>query len=310
MAKKKPKPAEDTSLVDGTSDICIRTGGPHDPIEDFADDGVTLERFCSKCKTPLPLTEAPVTKSKSKKKSTTAKKPATAESVEEKPKRKTVEGKLALEKDPRVYRRTISRRLPDHKRFVGLDLATNCGIAFCDIIPGFPVTNAKIVGGVWDLSLGDYDTGPLRHVRLKQFLAVLQPDLIVFEDVKYVGPEPPPGTSAKMIVARAAKSLEFIGGLKTTLTTWCEERGIPCQGLGIQVLKRWLTGKGVANKEDMLLAANTRFGANFDIETYEQTGADNIADAMAACGIAVQAYSEGLTGPSPVIEEMQEAVDE
>ena len=183
------------------------------------------------------------------------------------------------------------------KRIIGLDLGTNCGVAFVDITyPRVVKYGPFMILGQWDLSVGPYDTGPLRHIRLKHFLSILQPDLIMFEDVKFTGGKDrhKPGGSIQAIVARVATSIEFIGGLKVTVTTWAEEHGIPAQGEGISAIKKYATGKGRANKVDMINACNKRFGTTFDPETYVEEGTDNMADAAFVCAMGVDFYSKGF----------------
>lgn len=206
--------------------------------------------------------------------------------------------KFKIEKDPRLYQ--PKKPKPDFKRCLGLDLGTNCGVAIADFIPGQPVRKVKLILGQWDLSVGQYDTGPLRHIRLKQFLAIAGPDLVTFEDVKYT----PSGEqmaqrgygSINAIVARAATASELLGGFKITLTTWCEEHGIPAQGIGIGQIKKHATGSGVADKLAMIKACNEKFGTDFNLEddAYKSEGTDNIADAAFACEMGVLAYSDGL----------------
>lgn len=208
-------------------------------------------------------------------------------------------GKLAIRKDPRVYATEIARVVPPYKRIVGLDLGTNCGVSFCDMIPGVPIKNAKLVVGQWDLSCGDYDSGVLRHIRLKQFLSVLQPDLILFEEVKYTPPViPGVQQSPAAIAARVATAAEFLGSLKATVAIWAEERGIPAQGVGIADIKKYATGVGNASKELMIAAANEKLGLSLPIEDYDKTGADNMADSVWVCAMGVERYGEGLDGES------------
>ena len=212
---------------------------------------------------------------------------------------KVVLGVLYMSKDPRVYQQSIPRVIRPYKRIVGLDLASKTGVAFVDIVPGPPVNGAKLVLGQWDLSLGEFDSGPLRHIRLKQFLTIMEPGLVMFEDVKFTGAVMP--TDQKKftlgaMVARAVTGAQFIHGLKVTVTTWCEERDIPTGGLPIGTIKKFATGKGNASKVEMVKACNEQFGTDFDPETYEQTGVDNMADAAFCCAMGVQLYSEGLDG--------------
>ena len=183
-----------------------------------------------------------------------------------------------------------------HKRLLGVDLGTSTGIAYVDFMPGQPINGAQVVLGQWSLELGKYDSGPLRHIRLQQFLSILAPDIILFENVKYDAPaESFRGKPIGAIVARIVPTAEFLGGLKVTLSTWAAMHDVPCQGLEIAEIKRWLAGKGNASKVEMINACNARFGTSLDPETYESTGADNMADAAAICGMGLEFYSDGLS---------------
>lgn len=208
-------------------------------------------------------------------------------------------GVLYMTKDPRVYQRSIPKIVLPYKRILGLDLAGRTGVGFVDIIPGVPVNGTNIVLGQWDLTLGEHDSGPLRHIRLKQFLEIVQPGLVMFEDVKYTGANAPEGVKKQTLsalVARAVTGAQLIHGLKVTLTTWCEERDIPAHGLPIQTIKKFATGKGNVGKPEMITACNEQFGTKFETEGFEQTGVDNMADAAFCCAMGVQLYSEGLDG--------------
>jgi len=205
-------------------------------------------------------------------------------------------GKLALTMDPRVY----SQKLPEiklpHKRILGLDLASSCGATFCDVVPGTLVTESLLYGGQWDLSVSKHDTNSLRYVRLKQFLYVTQPALIFYEEVKFTGQAAPPGMrrNIQALIARAVVGAQVVQGLCAVLTTWCEENDVPCEAIPIGTLKKYGTGKGNANKKDMIRSCNARFGTDFEADDYEHTGVDNIADSMFLCAMGVQHYSEGI----------------
>jgi Holliday junction resolvasome RuvABC endonuclease subunit len=158
-----------------------------------------------------------------------------------------------------------------------------------DIIHGRPIDRSVMLAGQLDLSVGPYDTGPLRHIRLKHFLEVLQPTLIGFEDVKFTPDQALAGKPVGVIVARVATAAELLGGFKITLATWAEEHGIPVHGWGIGQIKKWATGRGNANKDDMIEAACKMFGVRLEMD-----GADNIADAMAICCMTAERYALGL----------------
>ncbi len=203
--------------------------------------------------------------------------------------------KIDQYRDPQDLAAALTGKHPDRRRVLGVDLGTNCGVAWADIDPKESARSARIVAGQLDLSVGPYDTGPLRHIRLKQFLSVLSPDLIAFEDVKFT-PDTKgfAGKPVGMIVARVANASELLGGFKITLCTWAEEHGIPAQGIPIGTIKKHATGKGNANKVQMIEAANERFGVKLNTSDYESTGADNIADAMHICDMAIVAYKDGI----------------
>jgi len=204
-------------------------------------------------------------------------------------------GNVSMQKDPRVYAEKVPDIEPSFKRCLGVDLGTTCGVSFCDFIPGKPEQQFTLTMGQWDLSTGAYDTGVLRFVRLRQFLQIVRPDLVIYEDVKHT----PPADMMRRgnigsILARAATSIELLGAFKATLVTWCEERNIPSQGMPISVIKQYATGKGNVGKPAMIAAANERFGTNFSAEEYEKTGVDNIVDSAFCCSMGLDNYSEAF----------------
>lgn len=198
--------------------------------------------------------------------------------------------------DPSVFASILPEKRRKHL-VLGIDLGTNCGYTFALHRPGMPVLPALIEPkhmGQWDLSAGPYDSGAIRFVRMRQFLEITKPDLVVYEDVKFVGTTMPGKPSQTLIIARAAKPLEFLGAMKATLATWCEEQGIPCTGFPIGTIKRRATGKGVVNKEGMIAACNEMFSSDLEIEGYETTGVDNIADSAFVCLLGLEQYADGL----------------
>lgn len=206
--------------------------------------------------------------------------------------------KFCLQKDPRVYARGVVTKLPEKARVLGLDLGTNCGASFADILPGVATQDVRSYLDQWDLSIGSYDSGALRHLKLRAFLEIVQPDLILFENVKYDAQIEPFVRMGRRgygaLLARVVPTAEFIGGLKTTVSVWAEERNIPCQPVEITEIKRYATGKGNASKVDMINACNKRFGTEFATDDYEKTGVDNIADSAFLLMMGVETYLDGL----------------
>jgi len=62
------------------------------------------------------------------------------------------------------------------------------------------------------------------------------------------------------------------GGFLATLTSWCEQHGIPYQGVPVGTIKRHVTGKGNADKQAVIEAVRARGYRPAD---------DNEADAIA-----------------------------
>jgi hypothetical protein len=71
---------------------------------------------------------------------------------------------------------------------------------------------------------------------------------------------------------RGTAAAHAYGGYLATLTAWCEERGIPYQGVPVGEIKKHWTGKGNADKDAMIAEAVRRGYSPVD---------DNEADALA-----------------------------
>jgi Holliday junction resolvasome RuvABC endonuclease subunit len=205
--------------------------------------------------------------------------------------------------DPWVFKEFFIKPPAEPKTNIvlGLDLGTNCGYSYCYIKEKQLVApeNIEMHIGQWDLSAGSYDSGALRFVRLRQFLSILKPDIIAFEDVKYTPSEKLTKFNMHSILARAATSCEFFGALKATVCTWAEENGIPCGSFPIGTIKKRATGKGNANKSDMIKACNEMFKTDYDPVNYESAGFDNAADSAFVCLLALENYAKGLSFAEP-----------
>lgn len=129
---------------------------------------------------------------------------------------------------------------------LGLDLGTHCGYAWT--LEDQPRIE---LSGSWDLRPNRFEGGGMRFVRFKAALDDLlhkenaEEIFVFFEEVAAHK-----GTAASHIY----------GGLLAILTAECESRGIPYQGLPVGTIKKHATGKGNANKNDMMARADMRFG--------------------------------------------------
>ncbi|SHE63597.1 hypothetical protein SAMN05444279_105119 [Ruegeria intermedia] len=145
---------------------------------------------------------------------------------------------------------------------LALDLGTTTGWA----IRGF---DGLITSGTASFKPGRYDGGGMRYLRFTNWLTELDRRsgpiaTIWFEEVRRHA-----GTDAAHVY----------GGLLASLTSWGELRGIPYAGVPVGTIKRHATGKGNANKDAMIAAAQAR-GFN--------PADDNEADAIAILHWAIE----------------------
>lgn len=204
------------------------------------------------------------------------------------PKHQTVRDPLVLQ--------TLVKQRPPLPLAIGLDLATNTGLALAYFDPAAPIAASSLKElwlGQLDLSLGPYDSSPMRLVMLRHMLMALNPSIIFHEDVRY---SPQGGVNMRtigQIMARVYTQASLSGALMGVVATYAEEQGIPCRGLGIGQIKKRATGKGNANKEDMIAACNEHFGTEFSVEDYATTGTDNISDAAWVLLLGLEQYGKG-----------------
>ncbi len=197
-------------------------------------------------------------------------------------------------RDPAIYGLLQD---PGVKYALGLDLGTNCGVAlrFLTKKASEPLALGDLYLGQWLLDSGQYDSSPIRFVRLRAFLTAIRPTIVFYENPRFAGLGPEfTGASPHVILARAATPMQLLGSFRDTLTTWCQESGVPTQAFDIATLKRHATGKGNAGKPAMIESCNKKFGTTFSTTDYEAEGLDNIADAAHALDLGLSLYGSGL----------------
>ena len=138
---------------------------------------------------------------------------------------------------------------------LALDLGTNTGWAMRG-------HDGLITTGTASFKPGRYDGGGMRYLRFTKWLTELDRlsgpiSAIWFEEIRRHA-----GTDAAHVY----------GGLMATLTSWCELRGVPYQGVPVGTIKRHVTGKGNADKQAVIEAVRARGFMPTD---------DNEADAIA-----------------------------
>jgi hypothetical protein len=141
------------------------------------------------------------------------------------------------------------------RALLALDLGTSTGWAIS-------LADGGIVSGTVSFRPSRYDGGGIRYVRFRAWLDGMSNDTpeiaaIHFEEVR------------RHLSTDAA---HVHGGLLATLSAWCEQRSIAYQGVPVGTIKRFITGKGNADKAAVIEAIRARGYSPSD---------DNEADAIA-----------------------------
>jgi hypothetical protein len=132
------------------------------------------------------------------------------------------------------------------------------------LVSGWALSSADriIESGTAEFRLDRWQGGGVRFLRFKYWLTELKNragglDLVVYEQVRRHA-----GVDAS----------HAYGGWLAILTSWCEHHGTPYQGVPVGTIKRFITGKGNADKHAVIEAVRARGFSPAD---------DNEADAIA-----------------------------
>ena len=138
---------------------------------------------------------------------------------------------------------------------VALDLGTTTGWALRG-------RGDFITSGTVSLKPSRFDGGGMRFVRFRRWLEQLDSDAGPIEAIYYEEVRRHVGTDAAHVY----------GGLQAVLTAWCEEHLVAYQGVPVGTIKRFIAGKGNADKAAVIAAVKANGFAPAD---------DNEADAIA-----------------------------
>ncbi len=141
------------------------------------------------------------------------------------------------------------------RSILSLDLGTTTGWAM------------KLGGGVIESGTvlfrpSRYDGGGMRYVRFRSWLANVASDASGLEAIYFEEVRRHLGTDAA----------HLYGGFLATLTAWCEQNAIPYEGVPVGTIKRYIAGRGNADKATVIEAVRARGFKPAD---------DNEADAIA-----------------------------
>ncbi|GER08805.1 hypothetical protein GCM10007972_24570 [Iodidimonas muriae] len=138
---------------------------------------------------------------------------------------------------------------------LALDLGTVAGWAI-------RTADGTIVSGTVSFRPSRYDGGGMRYLRFRSWLDRLASEAggigsVHFEEVRrHIGTD----------------AAHTYGGFLATLTAWCEQNEIAYQGVPVGTIKRFIAGKGNADKAAVIAAVRARGFVPAD---------DNEADAIA-----------------------------
>ena len=147
------------------------------------------------------------------------------------------EGAYALSPLRREIARTDDPASSSRTVVLAIDLGTTTGWAMRAI-------DGHITHGFVSFKPGRYEGGGMRYLRFKHWLnelRLLASDIhsVYFEEVRRHA-----GVDAAHVY----------GGLLATLSAWCEHHNLPYQGVPVGTIKRHATGKGNANKDEVIKA--------------------------------------------------------
>ena len=138
---------------------------------------------------------------------------------------------------------------------LALDLGTLTGWALVD-------HKGSVTSGTVEFRQDRWQGGGMRFLRFRAWLDEIHRLSGGFEQLIYEQVRRHAGTDAS----------HLYGGWLAILEVWCEQNSIAYQGVPVGTIKKFLTGKGNANKDAMITAARQRGFSPAD---------DNEADAIA-----------------------------
>lgn len=135
------------------------------------------------------------------------------------------------------------------------DLGTSCGYAR---ETGGPF----IISGVLKLQQQRNESPGMRYIRFQNKLPEILQDVtfVAFEDVRFHGKH------------NSSSVAHVYGALKALLQMHCEKNKIPYTGFAPPEIKKFATGKGNANKDQMLVAAREKWPEH-SISSHDQADA-------------------------------------
>ncbi len=123
---------------------------------------------------------------------------------------------------------------------LALDLGTQMGWSL--------LRNGIVTSGTLTFKNDRYQGGGMRYLRFSRWL----------DDMKRIA-----GPLTEIYFEEVRRHLgvdaaHVYGGFLATLTSWCEKESIPYQGISVGTIKRHVTGKGNASKQEVIVSLRAK----------------------------------------------------
>lgn len=125
---------------------------------------------------------------------------------------------------------------------------------------GYAINDSPLIFGHWDLKPHRFESGGMRYIRFRNYLNEIGLlDLVAFEEVSF---------------HKTTLAAQVYGALVSHLMVWAEEKKINYIGVPIGTWKKFITGKGNANKFRVVEAIRKKY--NLDPQTFDEADAIGI----------------------------------
>jgi len=153
-------------------------------------------------------------------------------------------------------------------KILALDLGTTTGWAIGEYSAVEPHTKKHIKSGAKSFQPSRYQSHGQRYLSFLLHIEALHKEFAftscVYEEVrKHIGTD----------------AAHIYGGFVATLQTWCLQNAIEYRGIPVGTIKKHITGKGNAGKEDVIMAVKQK------LNIFPKD--DNEADAIALCDLVI-----------------------
>ncbi|WP_375331663.1 crossover junction endodeoxyribonuclease RuvC [Candidatus Tisiphia endosymbiont of Temnostethus pusillus] len=151
------------------------------------------------------------------------------------------------------------------KTILALDLGTTLGWAIRDL-------TGRITFGTVTFKLKRFEGGGMPYLRFKQWLTELKNSCIIIDAIYF----------EEVVQHKGVDAAHKYGGFLAHLTAWCEHHQIPYQGVPVGTIKKYITGKGNASKQEVIKAVKRK---GFTTEDH------NEADSLALLDLILSKYN-------------------